>query len=919
MPSASEPGAETANEPKTNINPSSESEDIIINSSVVSQKEETEEEILNKIETEAMDVGGGENLDSHAEDSILNEEEEHRQTDKNEEHQQTDKEEEHQQMDKEEEHQQTDKDEDNIVLNSIDDDYENSADREFKSLYEEDCNETPKVDQMEVDQIEEPVVDKVKENEPSTSNGPDNKTQINEEPEKAIQKPLEPTVPMPIKEEPDDEEEESKVPDVPDETPTDKSPEDEVDLLDISMVRETEEDDACAIADALDDKETQRSDEDQSEKAETEQDNSDGDGATQDDDGVTQEDDGVTQEDDGVTQDDDAPTQDDDNTANGFADDNNMECDNDKEASKEIIKEEEAETKEIVVEENDLVVVEDDAALDKTDIIDRDKEADEEEVTIDEVKVGDDKRKSKRTLSINGTDKPNAKKPKLLNNEKPIQNQNEPVETQNRETSLETPLPPKEPEESYKVQTLKTFAEIMKCQTLTNKLTRSNLEEICLQKICEAVVLKTSNGQLHDTIRKHEEALAAFRKDINQMNKQYRDLDIVHKKLLAELKTLKEEKIAKPLVPLKITRSVGLQVRLTPGHDANQTRNRRPSTVVQQKGILSPLGRQVVKKVVQQPTPARQVASPQKPLAKPAPVNSAPMLSQALQKTRPKQIIAKRTTISPIKKPAEIAKKPLNPGVIDLTDEDDKRSGTNGIKFRTVPANARVVSNGNKAPVGGAKSSPTQNKPANKLPTALPQGLRLTPSGNSTTSSPQMVYVVPTITSNAGGQQKVAFVNFQPSLSGTLNGAVLNKPGQSLTIKNIAATSTVSSSSRSKHPAPLPVAIRANSDPNLKLTLPKPLLTIKKLDNGIILQWKMPYNLDLYEKIASYQLYAYQESTALPSSEMWRKVGDVKALALPMACTLTQFADKNKYYFAVRAVDVYTRIGAFSDPEEISL
>lgn len=176
-----------------------------------------------------------------------------------------------------------------------------------------------------------------------------------------------------------------------------------------------------------------------------------------------------------------------------------------------------------------------------------------------------------------------------------------------------------------------------------------------------------------------------------------------------------------------------------------------------------------------------------------------------------------------------------------------------------------------------------------------------------------MVYVVPTLASNGTGQQKVAFVNFQPTNGLTLNGStvVANKPGQTLTLKTVPL--------RQKHPAPLPIIQRINRDPKLKPLLPKPHLTIKKIDTGIILQWKMPYNLDLYESIASYQLYAYQETSALPSTDMWRKVGDVKALALPMACTLTQFADKNKYYFAVRSVDVHKRIGAFSDPEEISL
>ncbi|KAK9882681.1 hypothetical protein WA026_022732 [Henosepilachna vigintioctopunctata] len=106
---------------------------------------------------------------------------------------------------------------------------------------------------------------------------------------------------------------------------------------------------------------------------------------------------------------------------------------------------------------------------------------------------------------------------------------------------------------------------------------------------------------------------------------------------------------------------------------------------------------------------------------------------------------------------------------------------------------------------------------------------------------------------------------------------------------------------------------------SLKGIPPKPVLSIRKTNTGIILQWRMPYDLGLYEGIASYQLYAYQETTAAPSTDMWRKVGDVKAMALPMACTLTQFADKNKYYFAVRPVDIHKRIGRFSNPEEISL
>lgn len=57
---------------------------------------------------------------------------------------------------------------------------------------------------------------------------------------------------------------------------------------------------------------------------------------------------------------------------------------------------------------------------------------------------------------------------------------------------------------------------------------------------------------------------------------------------------------------------------------------------------------------------------------------------------------------------------------------------------------------------------------------------------------------------------------------------------------------------------------------------------------GIVLSWNMTLS-DKFAKIVSYQLFAYQEITGTaPSVSLWKKVGDVAALPLPMACTLTQ-------------------------------
>lgn len=54
--------------------------------------------------------------------------------------------------------------------------------------------------------------------------------------------------------------------------------------------------------------------------------------------------------------------------------------------------------------------------------------------------------------------------------------------------------------------------------------------------------------------------------------------------------------------------------------------------------------------------------------------------------------------------------------------------------------------------------------------------------------------------------------------------------------------------------------------------------------------------------VETYHLFLCYED---PNNKLiWKKIGEIKALPLPMACTLTQFLASNKYYFIVQPKDI---------------
>lgn len=138
-----------------------------------------------------------------------------------------------------------------------------------------------------------------------------------------------------------------------------------------------------------------------------------------------------------------------------------------------------------------------------------------------------------------------------------------------------------------------------------------------------------------------------------------------------------------------------------------------------------------------------------------------------------------------------------------------------------------------------------------------------------------------------------------------------------------AAPSPVSSCS-SLPPLPSPPPPPARLPPEALHTSPpqQPQLKLARVQsqNGIVLSWCVAETDRSCAAVDSYHLYAYHQDGAalaggLSPASHWKKIGEVKALPLPMACTLTQFVSGSTYYFAVRARDVYGRFGPFCDPQ----
>lgn len=132
-------------------------------------------------------------------------------------------------------------------------------------------------------------------------------------------------------------------------------------------------------------------------------------------------------------------------------------------------------------------------------------------------------------------------------------------------------------------------------------------------------------------------------------------------------------------------------------------------------------------------------------------------------------------------------------------------------------------------------------------------------------------------------------------------------------------TAVVLSTVINEHPATLPTPQLVVERSNNRQVASILELKIHQNDDGkVFLTWDMIRNVpSLCEKIVRYQLYCYKETNDAPSAATWWRADEFAAQPLPMHYILYRCA-MGKHYFAVRGIDVQSRIVALSLPAPIT-
>ncbi|XP_042887609.1 activating transcription factor 7-interacting protein 1-like isoform X2 [Penaeus japonicus] len=458
------------------------------------------------------------------------------------------------------------------------------------------------------------------------------------------------------------------------------------------------------------------------------------------------------------------------------------------------------------------------------------------------------------------------------------------------------------------------------------RLSRKELENMIMRLFSEKLLYQTELGKMKQLCERSESTLETNRKKTAQFHKEVEDLRKVTNRLSAEHAARKGQYVA----PIRIKRSVGIQA----------------SPHIINKGILHANGSAgVIKTIAPRPSALVGVGNASSPV-RPATVQSTDTRKQSIPPpnvTFNTQMIPTSSSTNSVVSGGPVGLLASSQGISNIATNASLSTVTNPVaSIGTVrPSGGQMLM---VAQPGMMQTIPRASGAGNRVAATRPAGLGPTPGTLvkvPVTGTTQLVAIpqagqVVLLPPVSGGQPTTALVVSNVSSGvqslhsmttpavaqsriGPAGGSTSSGARVVGSVVHSSTTTTSSSSSQQlRHPAPLPKTPFQQVGGITKKLPPQPTLKLSHKDNSIVLSWTMGKTED-HETIASYQLYAYQEGTAAPSALLWKKVGSVKALELPMACTLTQFMPGHVYHFAVRAVDIKSRLGPFSEPRSIRL
>lgn len=453
-----------------------------------------------------------------------------------------------------------------------------------------------------------------------------------------------------------------------------------------------------------------------------------------------------------------------------------------------------------------------------------------------------------------------------------------------------------------------------KFATKSGKLSAIELEELLTVKITEAIVYREQNTKLRGVVDRHVSMIESLSRRLTNIAKNYQDLVTIHRHAITRFNSNPD---APPQV-LKITRAVGVQSyeqEVLPGEiytidlDSPERDHRNPFN-------RSP---------VRSPSPTTEPVFVKGSRAKRKLEMEKQKKADEKRRKRRKKTTTKKPLLSLNSTFLETSKRPNSDPVDEnrrktrRISEDDDLTLNETLEMPTI-----IMKSPKKLPNGIKSSEIVEN---------LKEAAEKFSKDNEEENAKNKSINEPNAPENHQKHLETDSTTPQEAASDTF------KAPQSFTISEASrplasSTPMVFNPQQQHHDfsypdlspspllpplyAPLPQATKPQFlNPAHKKVPPKPKISIEKSEKGIALQWRID-DLDsaVHADIEFYQIYSYEiNSEALPASGKWEFVGDVNALLLPMAVTLSKFGEGQQFYFAVRAVDCHRRMSEFSEPK----